>query len=60
MPKPVTYLRRDVLVMLIGVSGSGKSTFAKQHFGCFETVSSDVCQGLVSDDKTSQSAPITP
>lgn len=42
------------LVVLIGVSGSGKSTFAKTHFGPFETISSDFCRGLVSDDENNQ------
>lgn len=44
------------LVALIGVSGSGKSTFAAQHFGPFETISSDFCRGLVSDDENDQAA----
>ena len=44
------------LVVLVGVSGSGKSTFAATHFGPFETVSSDFCRGLVSNDETSQEA----
>jgi protein phosphatase len=44
------------LVMLIGVSGSGKSTFAKKHFKATEVLSSDFCRGLVSDDENDQSA----
>jgi protein phosphatase len=44
------------LVVLIGVSGSGKSTFAKKHFLPTEILSSDYCRGLVSDDENSQSA----
>ncbi len=44
------------LVVLIGASGSGKSTFAAKHFGRFETVSSDFCRGLVSNDENSQEA----
>lgn len=44
------------LVVLIGASGSGKSTFAAQHFGPFEVLSSDVCRGLVSNDVNSQEA----
>ncbi|KAM3110804.1 polynucleotide kinase-phosphatase [Phormidesmis sp. 146-33] len=44
------------LVTLIGASGSGKSTFAHQHFLPTETVSSDVCRGLVSDNPLDQSA----
>ena len=44
------------LVVLIGASGSGKSTFAAKHFLPTETVSSDVCRGLVSDDPNDQTA----
>lgn len=44
------------LVALVGASGSGKSTFAAEHFGRFEVVSSDLCRGLVSDDENDQSA----
>lgn len=43
-------------VVLVGVSGSGKSTFAKQHFKPTEVLSSDACRALVSDDENSQSA----
>jgi protein phosphatase len=41
-------------VVLIGVSGSGKSTFARKHFKPTEILSSDYCRGLVSDDENSQ------
>ncbi|MEO1132502.1 MAG: polynucleotide kinase-phosphatase [Cyanobacteria bacterium J06639_1] len=44
------------IVVLIGASGSGKSTFARQHFLPTEVISSDVCRGLVSDDTTNQDA----
>ena len=44
------------LVLLIGASGSGKSTFAEKHFGTYEVVSSDVCRGMVSNDENSQRA----
>ena len=44
------------LVVLIGVSGSGKSTFARRHFGPFEVLSSDFCRGLVGDDEENQAA----
>ena len=44
------------LVLLIGASGSGKSTFAKKHFNQQEIVSSDRCRGIVSNDENNQSA----
>jgi polynucleotide kinase-phosphatase len=44
------------LVLLIGVTGSGKSTFAARHFKPTEVVSSDFCRGLVADDPNDQSA----
>ena len=44
------------LVLLVGASGSGKSTFARKHFLATEIVSSDFCRGLVSDDENSQEA----
>lgn len=44
------------LVVLVGVTGSGKSTFAAQQFGPYETVSSDHCRGLVSNDPNDQGA----
>ncbi|MGW0175013.1 polynucleotide kinase-phosphatase [Rhodococcus sp. NPDC003322] len=44
------------LVVLVGISGSGKSTFAARHFGPYEVISSDHCRGLVSDDPNSQAA----
>jgi protein phosphatase len=44
------------LVVLIGVTGSGKSTFARAHFKPTEVISSDFCRGLVSDDENDQSA----
>jgi protein phosphatase len=44
------------LVVLVGVSGSGKSTFAARHFGAYEVLSSDFCRGLVSDDENNQAA----
>src|SRR5947207_15781444 len=43
-------------VVLIGVSDSGKSTFARKHFKPAEILSSDHCRGLVSDDENSQAA----
>ena len=44
------------LVFLIGASGAGKSTFAREHFQLTEIISSDFCRGLVSDDENNQEA----
>ncbi|MDT0344195.1 polynucleotide kinase-phosphatase [Streptomyces litchfieldiae] len=44
------------LVVLIGTTGSGKSTFARRHFPPTQIVSSDVCRGLIADDENDQSA----
>ena len=44
------------LVVLVGTSGSGKSTFAKKHFLGTEVISSDYCRGLVSDNENSLEA----
>ena len=44
------------LVVLVGASGSGKSTFAKKHFLPTEVISSDFCRGLVADDENDQAA----
>ena len=44
------------LVVLIGASGSGKSTFAARHFRPTEVVSSDRARGLVSDDESDMAA----
>jgi protein phosphatase len=43
------------LVVLIGSSSAGKSTFARQHFRSTEILSSDYCRSLVSDDENDQS-----
>ena len=44
------------LVALVGVSGCGKSTFARRHFLPTEVLSSDGFRALVSDDETDQTA----
>ena len=44
------------LVVLVGVSGSGKSTFAARALRPFEVLSSDFCRGLVADDENDQAA----
>ena len=42
------------LVVLIGSTGSGKSTFAAKQFLPTEVISSDYCRALVSDSETDQ------
>ncbi|MFF5084675.1 polynucleotide kinase-phosphatase [Actinoplanes sp. NPDC000266] len=44
------------LVALVGISGSGKSTFARTHFRPTQVLSSDFFRGLVADDENDQSA----
>lgn len=46
------------LVLLVGASSSGKSSFAKKHFKHTEILSSDECRGWVSDDETNQAASV--
>ncbi len=47
---------KSSLVLLVGASGAGKSTFARRHFRATEVVSSDRCRAMVSDDENDQSA----
>lgn len=47
---------RPALVLLAGISGSGKSTFARRHFRKTEILSSDACRALISDDEADQTA----
>ncbi|GAA0431094.1 polynucleotide kinase-phosphatase [Acrocarpospora corrugata] len=60
--QPVPPVAREIgvpamaLIVLVGVSGSGKSTFARRHFGPTQVISSDFCRGLVADDENDQSA----
>lgn len=44
------------LIVLVGASGSGKSTFARKHFRPTEIISSDACRALVADDENDLSA----
>lgn len=44
------------LVLLVGASGSGKSSFARKHFLPSEVLSSDTARGWVCDDENSLDA----
>jgi polynucleotide kinase-phosphatase len=44
------------LVALVGISGSGKSSFARRHFAPSQVLSSDAFRAMVADDENDQSA----
>ncbi|MGY0461641.1 polynucleotide kinase-phosphatase [Kitasatospora sp. cg17-2] len=54
-PHPVLPVTEGSLVLLVGTSAAGKSTFARRHFRPSEVVSSDTCRALVGDDENDQS-----
>ena len=56
MPQDTLKVPELALILLIGSTGAGKSTFARRLFKPTEIVSSDVCRGLVADDENDQSA----
>ncbi|GAA4047901.1 polynucleotide kinase-phosphatase [Hymenobacter glaciei] len=56
MPQDTLKLPELSLILLIGSTGAGKSTFARRLFKPTEIVSSDACRGLVADDENDQSA----
>ncbi len=56
-PRPVTIeLPAFSMVLLVGVSGSGKSSFARKHFLPTEVLNSDAFRGWVCDDENSLEA----
>jgi protein phosphatase len=54
MPRVIELPELSVIV-LIGASGSGKSTFAREHFRASEILSSDAFRAAVADDESDQS-----
>ncbi|MBD2721361.1 polynucleotide kinase-phosphatase [Hymenobacter armeniacus] len=56
MPQDTLKVPELSLILLIGSTGAGKSTFARRLFKPTEIVSSDACRGLVADDENDQSA----
>ncbi len=44
------------LILLVGASSAGKSSFAKKHFLGSEVISSDYCRFLVSDEENNMDA----
>ena len=53
---PVLAVPELALIVLVGVSGSGKSSFAAKHFRSTQVLSSDACRGMVADDENDQAA----
>ena len=56
MPQDTLKLPELSLILLIGSTGAGKSTFARRLFKGTEIVSSDACRALVADDENDQAA----
>lgn len=49
-------VRVPSIVILVGISGAGKSTFAAKWFAPTEVLSSDRCRALITDKENDQSA----
>jgi protein phosphatase len=52
---PAIEIPQGALVVLVGASGSGKSSFAARHFLPTEVVSSDRLRAMICDDEADQS-----
>jgi protein phosphatase len=52
----ILQLPLDAMVVLVGPSGSGKSSFAARHFAPTEILSSDGLRSVVADDANDQTA----
>jgi predicted kinase len=50
-PALVIEVPRPALVLLVGASGAGKSTFARRSFRSTEVLSSDAARAMVADDE---------
>jgi protein phosphatase len=55
-PAPLPGLSPDALVVLVGASGCGKSSWATRRFEAHEVLSSDVFREMVSGDAADQGA----
>lgn len=49
-------LPNPALVLLVGPSGAGKTTFAREHFAGYQVISSDELRAWVADDPNDQEA----
>jgi protein phosphatase len=56
VPERLAVVPERGLVLLIGASGSGKSTFAARSFTATEILSSDAYRAMVADDEADQRA----